>query len=163
MHYHLAIGAIKVASFDLIESRVGPIKFLSGMVHCQAIRRLNVGSDDALNFLAGKIRAHDARLLVIPVCPVHFRITAVNDNGAWVILGSELDYFLPLRISALWIDADATDGGVGVASPVDFLEELVVSQTLGRPNIVNNNSEVRAVEVNRLDVAALNVAEEVAL
>ena len=84
-----------------------------------------------------------------------------------MILRSQLYDLLRLLVSSssstVQANADPADARVGVARPVQVMEHRIVCQALRRADAVYHRPEPGAVEPDRLDVAVLNVREEVAL
>lgn len=75
---YVTVASIIFTAFDLVQRGVREVEFLGAVIYGQAVGSFNVAADDHDHVGSVQRGPHNARRLLIPVCPEHE--TAVGTN-----------------------------------------------------------------------------------
>lgn len=92
MCQYYTICAIIIDTLDLIQTRIGPVKFLRLQIEGQCIGHFNIGVYNALHTVTRQIGTLYAWHTLIPIGPIDHAQTRLNRNPTWFILMLQLQY-----------------------------------------------------------------------
>ena len=155
--YDNPIRAVHIASFDLVQSGVGPIQLLRFVIDGQTVGDADSIDDDILHLPTGQVRTLNGGLTFVPIGPVHARFAAVDGDGARMIFRLEPHHLRRFRDHALIeiLDFQSVNGRMRIGSPIKFFHGRLEGDALDAADFGFDDDRIGSVEMRHLNVVPM--------